>query len=304
MKLNHTPITSHRFRGYNFYLKRDDWLHPQFSGNKARKFMALLTEPRPNIHTLISYGSAQANSLYSLAALAHLKNWHCEYYVDRIPNWLRETPIGNFKAALGLGAKIIAVNQENDQHLHPEQFIKLVRQPSSDCLIVPEGGRSSLAEIGIKQLADEIIDWIAMHALENVAVALPSGTGTTAFYLHKYLQPCHIEVITCPCVGGHSYLLEQFSLLGQQSQPTILELSHKHHFGKLERDDYRIWLDLKQETGVEFDLLYDPMMWRCLVQWREANIARPLIYLHQGGLLGNQSMLPRYIRKYPDEDYR
>ncbi|MGB1280427.1 MAG: 1-aminocyclopropane-1-carboxylate deaminase/D-cysteine desulfhydrase, partial [Vibrio cyclitrophicus] len=25
-----------------------------------------------------------------------------------------------------------------------------------------------------------------------------------------------------------------------------------------------------------------------------------IIYVHQGGILGNESMLPRYQRKYPD----
>ena len=69
MQLNHSPITKHKFEGIEFFLKRDDMLHPQFSGNKARKFMYLLQNEQPQIKTLISYGSPQANSLYSLAAL-------------------------------------------------------------------------------------------------------------------------------------------------------------------------------------------------------------------------------------------
>jgi 1-aminocyclopropane-1-carboxylate deaminase/D-cysteine desulfhydrase-like pyridoxal-dependent ACC family enzyme len=300
MKLNQTPITSHRFKGIDFYLKRDDLLHPQFSGNKARKFMTLLSEPPPNVHTIISYGSPQANSLYSLAALAQLRGWRCEYYVDRIPSWLQTTPIGNYKAALSLGAHIIAVSQSDTPSLHPVDFIAKSRQPDSGCLVVPEGGRSPLAEIGIKQLASEIIEWVSEQALDNVVIALPSGTGTTAGYLHKHLTPFNIDVITCACVGGNNYLKMQCEQLGLLDLPTLLDLGHKHHFGKLYSEDYQIWLELKAETGVEFDLLYDPTMWRCLVTWKAQHRDRPIIYLHQGGLLGNQSMQARYARKYPN----
>ena len=66
MQLNNSPITKHKFEDIEFFLKRDDLLHPQFSGNKARKFMHLLQSEQPKIKTLISYGSPQANSFIHL----------------------------------------------------------------------------------------------------------------------------------------------------------------------------------------------------------------------------------------------
>ncbi len=47
MKIENSPVTQHDFNGTRFYLKRDDLLHPQFSGNKARKFMGLLESEFP-----------------------------------------------------------------------------------------------------------------------------------------------------------------------------------------------------------------------------------------------------------------
>jgi 1-aminocyclopropane-1-carboxylate deaminase/D-cysteine desulfhydrase-like pyridoxal-dependent ACC family enzyme len=49
MKIQNSPVTQHQFNGVDFYLKRDDKLHPQFSGNKARKFMGLLDGDFPAI---------------------------------------------------------------------------------------------------------------------------------------------------------------------------------------------------------------------------------------------------------------
>ncbi|CAH0539477.1 1-aminocyclopropane-1-carboxylate deaminase/D-cysteine desulfhydrase [Vibrio marisflavi] len=301
MKIANSPVTAHTFNGRQFYLKRDDMLHRHFSGNKARKFASLLASENPTIETLISYGSAQANSLYSLAALAYLKNWQLEFYVDRIPAWLEEKPIGNYRGAMDLGAKIIPVSKlENVSHLHPKDYIVHHRKPNESCLFVPEGGYSEVAEYGIKQLADEILKWQQQESIRNLAVALPSGTGTTAAFLAKFLAPCGIEVLTCPCVGGKEYLIDQISkLLNEAPLPRILELESKHHFGKLYQQDYDIWRELKEQTKVEFDLLYDPMMWRCLEPWLQTHQDVELLYIHQGGILGNQSMLPRYQRKYP-----
>ena len=305
MKLANSPITEHHFNGHHFYLKRDDQLHSQFSGNKARKFMSLLEADLPHVTTLIGYGSAQANSLYSMAALARIRGWQLEFYVDHIPAWLKQRPIGNYRGALELNANLIETRPFG---LHPREYIEQIRQPDESCLSVPEGGRSKLAEAGVKQLASEILEWIRMQPKQEWCVALPSGTGTTALFLHKALQPHGVQVITCPCVGGAEYLTEQFHELGETSHPEILQLENKHYFGHLYREDFDIWQQLQEQTHVEFDLLYDPLMWRCLITWLEkesfsnADIQtekRPaLIYIHQGGLLGNESMLPRYQRQF------
>ena len=103
MKLNNSPVTQHQYNDHTFFLKRDDQLHSHFCGNKARKFMKLLEDEHPETTTLISYGSAQANSLFSLAALAKIKGWTLEFYVDHLPEWLLERPIGNYRGAVDLG---------------------------------------------------------------------------------------------------------------------------------------------------------------------------------------------------------
>lgn len=297
--LSHSPVTKHTFHDYPFYLKRDDLLHPLFSGNKARKLQTLINTDLPEITTLISYGSPQANSMYSFAALAHLRGWTFEFYVDHIPQTLIQNPIGNYKGALQLGAKVIPVSEITTTNIHPRDYITQTRQPNKNCIVIPEGGRSPLAETGVKSLAEEIATYVKENHLTNVVVALPSGTGTTALYLNHFLSERHIKVITCACVGGNDYLIKQFNELLPNSQyPEILSLKNKVHFGKLYDQNYQIWTDLCHQTGVEFELLYDPIMWRCLENWLPKNRDKTLLYIHQGGTLGNESMLARYQYRY------
>ncbi|WP_087024411.1 1-aminocyclopropane-1-carboxylate deaminase/D-cysteine desulfhydrase [Thaumasiovibrio subtropicus] len=302
LALNNTPVTQHQYGDIHFYLKRDDLLHAHFSGNKARKLMSVLENDFPRVTTLVGYGSPQANSLLSIAALAQLKGWRCQFYVDRIPAWLRENPIGNYAHALKLGADVrVVAEQSQGEGLKPSEFIARFKQANDENLCLPEGGRSPLAEIGIKGLAEEILAWKKAQKLQQLHVALPSGTGTTSLYLQKHLQNANIKVLTCACVGGEDYLKSQWLSLSDTCHPTILAAPRKHHFGKLYQDDYQCWQDLKQTTGVEFELLYDPLMWHCLTHYfqRFPEMKHvPLLYIHQGGLIGNESMLPRYQRRF------
>ncbi len=131
---------------------------------------------------------------------------------------------------------------------------------------------------------------------------LPSGTGTTALFLQSSFRDLQLpyEVLTCACVGDNEYLKEQFSELSSDTShwPTILPTGKKYHFSKLYPEFYQLWQQLKLETQIEFDLLYDPLGWKSLMSYLNT-IPTPevVIYIHQGGLIGNESMLPRYIRK-------
>ncbi|WP_373028493.1 1-aminocyclopropane-1-carboxylate deaminase/D-cysteine desulfhydrase [Sulfurovum sp.] len=280
-----SPIQSITFDKQQFYLKRDDLIDPNFSGNKARKFYYFLQHDFPGIDKLVSYGSAQSNAMYSLSVLAKIRGWKFEYYVDHIADYLKEHPHGNYKAAVDNGMKII-----EHSGVIPYEY-------SNDVLFIEEGGRQIEAEFGIRLLAEEISLWQQENGVKDLNIFLPSGTGTTALFLQKHLLSN--RVYTTPCVGDEAYLKKQFLELEEDEKyhPEILSLEKKHHFGKLYKENYKIWLKLQQQTGVEFDLLYDSLGWRVLLAHSEV-FSSPTLYIHQGGVLGNESMLPRYKRKY------
>ena len=287
-----SPIECITFDSKRLYLKRDDYIHSDFSGNKARKFYYFLTHNFPEIDTIVSYGSAQSNAMYSLSVLANIRGWKFDYYVEHIASYLKSTPHGNYKRALA-----------NGMRLHEAPITKA--SLTHNTLLIEEGGRQVEASYGIALLAQEIIYWQETHKIPSLSIFLPSGTGTTALYLQTALlkreSPYTAHVYTTPCVGDAIYLKKQFFMLESQEayHPTILTLPQKHHFGKLYRKNYEIWLKLRQETGVVFDLLYDPLGWRTLL-FHSHLFATPLLYIHQGGISGNESMLARYRRKYKD----
>ena len=281
-----SPFEKRTFQNQLFYLKRDDLLDKDFSGNKARKFHYFLTHDFPHIKRVVSSGSNQSNAMYSLSILARLKGWEFIYVCDHIPSFLKENPMGNYKAALENGMKIV------ESSCRVEEVQQWLDEKS---LHVEEGGRQSEAEEGVQRLAEELMVDVATQELSDPYIFLPSGTGTTALFLQKHLP---FPVYTCPTVGDSAYLQKQWAMveptLGRY--PTILETKQKYHYGKLYVEFYVLWQRLKDEMGVEFDLVYDPVGWTALIEHLPQLKGTP-IYIHQGGILGNASMLARYVRK-------
>ncbi len=282
MKYTNSPIEKINFNNQEYFIKRDDLLNSDFSGNKARKFYYYLVNDFPNIKKIVSFGSAQSNAMYSLSVLSKLRNWQFDYYVDHIATFLKDNPLGNYKFALENGMNII-------EERIPDIF-------DENTLFISEGGAEKEASFGIKVLANEINSWAKDNHIENLKVFLPSGTGTTALYLQKYLS---FEVLTSPCVGDDEYLKKQFEKLEQTNYPTIIKTDKKYHFGKLYKEFYEIHNELLKQTNIEFDLLYDSLGWICFEKYVNSlnNKDYSFLYIHQGGLLGNISMLERYKYK-------
>lgn len=275
-----TPVEEIFFDGDTYLIKRDELIHPDFSGNKARKFSHLFAQTltRP----LVSYGSNQSNAMYSLSALAHIKQVPFIYFVSHIPSYLREHPQGNYRYALEHEMQVhVSDNPESDAKIYAK---------AHNGIYIPEGGAYKDARVGIKALAHEL------DTVKNVDIFLPSGTGTTALFLQKYSSH---SVYTTPCVGDEIYLKKQFLALepDETKHPTILNTEKKYHFGKLYKEFYEIWIQLRKSANMEFDLLYDPKGWVSLLANKE-QFKNPVLYVHQGGLIGNESMLMRYKRKF------
>ncbi|MEA2018286.1 MAG: 1-aminocyclopropane-1-carboxylate deaminase [Campylobacterota bacterium] len=290
--ITNSPIDKITFNDTTFLIKRDDLLHKEFTGNKARKFYYYFKNDFLNIDTIISHGSNQSNAMYSLSVLAKLKCWNFIYYTNHIPSFLEQNPQGNYKYALENGMQIIV----------DENFDYSRLKIKNSQLFISEGGAVKEASFGLEILANEIKEYQNENNIKNLKIFLPSGTGTTALFLQKYLR---LEVLTCPCVGDSEYLKKQFLELesDENKHPTIVKPRKKYHFGKLYKDNYILYKELKKQTNIEFDLLYDPIGIETFLNYSKLKSENStLLYIHQGGIIGNETMISRYLYKWKDLD--
>lgn len=280
-----------RFRGTDYLLKRDDLIHPCLSGNKYRKLYTLLQTPSEAISQISSYGGVQSNAMAAIACMCAQKGWAFRYYVKRFPHALELNPAGNLKQALELGMELRELGEE----AYNAKVSELLHAPCDmDKVVIPQGGASHAAEAGIRQLCEELEAYALADSEVPLAVATPSGTGTTAYYLAKHLP--RFNVYTTPLVGDERYLREQMARLGPIPENLKVLHSAKHYrFANLYREHLAVYRELL-DAGVTFDLLYAPKMWLTLFENRE-RVAEKVLYIHSGGMGGNGSMLERYRRK-------
>lgn len=288
MKLINSPVTSFDINGKTIYIKHDELLHPDLSGNKARKLAYFIEQDLPHIDTLVSYGGVQSNLMFSLSALAKLKNWQFIYHSYPPAKTALQQTTGNLAKALANGMQLVTTQQDLRQTVYNTYNQK-------NQLIIEQGGAQPEAEYGIIQLANEIRHWTHHNGFTELAIFLPSGTGVSALYLQKNLP--EFTVYTTNCVGTPEYLQQQWQELAPTNhQPTILS-NLTYRFAT---PDYELWQTsqlIKQLSSTEFDLVYDPVGWHILLNHLQ-QISAPILYIHCGGLIGNLTMFNRYNYKY------
>ena len=164
-----------------------------------------------------------------------------------------------------------------------------------DSLFINEGVWQPQAEAGFISQARQIERWAEAEG-KVVDIFLPSGTGTSAAFLAKHVK---FDVFTCPCVGDADYLKNEIEALTPNSKARILQPPKKYHFGDLKPELYQIWREVCEQTGIEFELIYDPVGFLTMMANMGA-FKNEILYIHQGGALGNISQKLRYERKFKE----
>lgn len=272
------------------FVKRDDLIHPMYSGNKIRKLYSLIGNK--TLRHIVSYGGYQSNAMLSMAYFAHQKKIPFTYITKPVPEWIGTQEGSNYREAIRLG-------MENIQVVHTEyaETIQNLAKCFPDATLIDQGAATPLAETGIAMLARELNAFIRQNDLHNVAVLLPSGTGATSLYLAKHIDP-DITVYTVPCVGDAEYLRTQWRRLepDPSAYPTILATEKKYHFAKPRRELLEIYRRIA-DTGIEFDMVYAPVTWLAYFENEALFEGKTLLYVHTGGLIGNVTQRLRYEHK-------
>lgn len=328
-----TPLTPITFRSRTIYVKRDDQL--EFfgvSGSKLRKFFSLFKDDA-FIHAdyVISYGGAQSNAMLALAHVCHYYQKPFIYVTRPISSRLSKTP-GNFRDALRVNMNHIEVNLDVYTKTFTDIPPSTIEQEIRDVLrnvnrtfpfqttcpfFVPQGGAWLGAEPGIAILANEIIEQISdlrkerKLAMKRPILFLPSGTGTTAFFLQKHLKDI-ARVVAVPVSGSEIYLIKQMrwlnalydtnsTTLQTPLMPDVLRPRIRASFADIRLEKLLLWQELRRAAkgGFDFDLIYAPKAWEevmlAIEEKRVASNGEDLLYYHSGGVEGNISMLGKRL---------
>jgi 1-aminocyclopropane-1-carboxylate deaminase len=273
------------FAGCQLWIKRDDLLHADVSGNKFRKLKYPLLALRGQQPTLVTMGGPWSNHLHALAHAGALSGWPTIGLV-RGADGVDSATLADCRR---LGMRITFVSREQYRTLRqfPDSWRRHVPDAVDGCVWLPEGGSAPAALHGVAEIIDEL-----PFIPDTMLVAC--GTGATLAGLLAGLQG-RGRVIGVAVFRNAGYLRAEVArLLHQAGYPpygnyTLLTDAHHGGYGKAPLVLRQFCREFAQETGIAVEPVYTGKLLyaaRQLAQSGAFDQDERIVAVHTGGLQG------------------
>lgn len=285
-------IQSALFPGLNLWVKRDDLLHPEVSGNKFRKLKYPLIALQGSRATLVTMGGPWSNHLHATAHAASLAGFASIALVRGIPG-----PDGALTATLAdcqkLGMRLRFVTREAYRNLRdvPDDWRNFLEPNTAHAVWLPEGGSAPQALRGVAELVDEVRQQLG--AIPDTFV-LACGTGATLAGVLAGLQG-RGRVLGVAAIKNSAYLhgdiARLLQLVGYPTQHNYELLGEFHHGGYAKAPPAlrQFCMDFTSDTGIPVEPVYTGKMLYALHKLNAAGkfaAGERVVAIHTGGLQG------------------
>ena len=274
------------------YIKRDDLIHPFVSGNKWRKLKYNLQEAKKQGHnTLLTFGGAFSNHIYSTAAAANIYGFR-SVGIIRGEETLPLNPTLSFARDAGMLIRYMDRSTYREKNT-PELSRQLMEQ-FGDFYLIPEGGSGPLAVSGVSELVAEI-------SFPFDYICTPVGTGGTMAGLIAGAPPT-AQVLGFAALRAENYPEEEVRQLLSSYNHTnlpIWHICHDYHFGGYARIDKTLAnfiSSFESSYAIPLDPVYTSKMFFGLLDLIGKGYfekGKTIIALHTGGLQGKAGMQPK-----------
>jgi 1-aminocyclopropane-1-carboxylate deaminase len=279
------PIGTPSFLGRVVWVKRDDLLHPEVSGNKFRKLKYPLLALHGQSVTLTTMGGPWSNHLHALAHAGALFGWPTRGLV----RGAQATASATLNDCRRLGMQIQFVSRDEYRALRdiPDAWRRHVDHADDSHVWFPEGGSTPAALRGVAELIHEL-----PFIPEVVMVAC--GTGATLAGLLAGLQGKG-RVIGIAVLKNAAYLHKEIAVLLQQAgypayrNYELITDAHHGGYGKAPPELRQFCHDFSRELGMPIEPLYTGKLFFALKKMVQANAFledERIVAIHTGGLQG------------------
>ncbi|MEQ9287138.1 MAG: pyridoxal-phosphate dependent enzyme [Cyclobacteriaceae bacterium] len=273
-------------RQVNLYLKRDDLIHREISGNKWRKLKYNLMAAREQgCGTLLTFGGAFSNHIAATAAAAR------EYGFKAIGiirgDELHPASNPTLQHAHELGMLLKFVSREEYKRKNEEHYLDQLKREYDDFYLIPEGGSNTLAVKGCKEIVREI-------DVDFQVIVSAVGTGGTLAGLVCGL-PGQATALGISVLKGAGYLQEEVGRLvnmNSNEKRADWEINHEYHLGGYARFNDKLIEFINQfkaKHSIQLDPVYTGKMMMGIYDLINHNYFEPnttIVALHTGGLQG------------------
>lgn len=267
-------------KNVQLFIKREDLIHPDISGNKYWKLFYNLTDylnQNPTAPLLITFGGAYSNHIAAAAAAGEQFGLKTMGIIrgEELTDKIAANSTLHLAQSRGMQFRFVSRQDYKDK-------VSLSAQLQAEfptALLIPEGGTNARAVEGIRHmLTDET------ESFDYLCAA--AGTGGTLAGISKFAAE-NQQVLGFKVVDDSS-LQAKISLLSGHENFSLFE-AHYGAYGKITDENIRFINDFKADYGIPLDPIYTGKMMRRLFTLIDEGFfpaGSRILAFHTGGLQG------------------
>lgn len=270
--------------GIELYIKREDVLHDEISGNKFRKLKYNLDEAkRQGKSRLLTFGGAYSNHIAAVAAAGRDYGFETIGVIrgDELALKYQENP--TLKKAMQDGMQFYFATRTQYRDKMNVVFLEKLQQQFGDFYVIPEGGTNQLAVKGCEEILteeDEVFDFICCAV----------GTGGTISGIINSLQT-HQKALGFPALKG-DFLFDEIRPYAKNDQWNLILDYHFGGYAKVS-DELRLFIkEFNQKYLITLEPIYTGKMAfgvLDLISKGKFPEKSKILIIHTGGLQGLHS---------------
>lgn len=283
----HLPILTEK--KIRVFVKRDDLIHPQISGNKWRKLkhnvLSFRDTKKDSIYTC---GGPWSNHLIATATLCQKENIKCHGYVRG--EWVREQWSETLLQCDALGMQLHFLSRsEYDLFKRDENF-----PVPENAWFIPEGGANAEGVKGCTEiLAEDDPRWDAVYCAIGTGTTV-AGLAISASPETKIFGVCTFK--TCDEARSMirsriaAYIKDEETVDHLLQRVHIIKSTNRSGFAKASEETKRFRAEFLQQTGIDTDLVYTSKVFETVldqIRTDQVKNGSQILVLHTGGLQGN-----------------
>jgi 1-aminocyclopropane-1-carboxylate deaminase len=297
-EVHFSPFSESRNR---LFIKRDDLIHSEVSGNKWRKLKYNIELARESkLDGVLTFGGAFSNHLVATAAACQMAGLRSVGVVrgDELNSQSNET----LKRCSAYGMDLVFISRSDYAERHERLFQENLKSSFPNFHLVPEGGANYYGMIGCQELMNETSN-------DFDIVALAQGTTTTSCGILMGL-PEQTSLWVFPVLKGFESSREMSELLKRAAFESDwltelfqqVEVYPDFHFGGYAQvtEELLDFIELfYKDTAIPLDPGYTAKAMYGLINRVEGLGIKDkrILFIHTGGLQGAKAIFEKQKRK-------
>jgi len=282
-------FTPHGFNTIDIWIKREDLLHAEISGNKYRKLRYNVEEAnRQGYKTLLTFGGAFSNHIAATAAAGKELGFKTIGIIRgdelaHLENVFEVNPTLKFAKSKGMEFKFVS---RTDYRLkETEAFIENLKNEFGSFYLVPQGGTNEWAVKGCEEILtpdDDEFDYISCAI----------GTGGTISGIINTAKS-HQKVLGFPALKDDFLENEIKKYVPSNKNWELIKNYHFGGFAKVNETLIQFINEFKIQTNIQLEPVYTGKMMFGIVDLFNKGYFLPnvkILAIHTGGLQGIDGM--------------